>query len=256
MDVCLAGRLDGFEAVREIRLIDPVTPIMIASAVDDPTWLSRARSAGANGLLCKPITMSVVTKMLADIELHNTSAMILNDRKMSDPCPFDMEFFALSQTTTSTDRLVPLLLDAIRDNDVDVVRCLLNETPSLVAWSDPLSGNYALHFAARVGNLNILQLLIESFGADVNNCSQKGCNALHVAAWRGFVECVKVLLSHGCNTKQIVRVAVVFVFYFSDLLFRVRLDSVRLIWHRPKFVRSLLTLVSLKNQRSASQAPP
>ncbi len=194
MDVCLAGTLDGFEATRAIRAFDGSTPIVIASGVHSPDWQGRARTAGAQGLLTKPVTTDMVQRMLRDVEVRPWAHM----RRISDPCELaNLDFFAL-QATAEEERQGNALLAAVRAGDVAAVRATLEAAPELIDWCDPTSKNSALHFAARTGSEEVVAALLAA-GGDVTRCSLKGYSALHVAAWSGFLGCVKLLLDAGSS---------------------------------------------------------
>jgi hypothetical protein len=212
MDVCLAGRLDGFEASQLIRSFDPFTPIIIMSAVGNPSWLSRARSVGANGFMAKPFTAEMIVKVLAKAEPPK-------GRRMSDPCVQDVEFFAACEMWPTSERLGPSFHSAIWNNDAVSAKSLLKLMPTLVDWSDPSIGNCPLHIAARLGNADLVQFLIDA-KANVNKCSHKGYNALHVAAWADSVPCVELLLSAGCDINQ--KVPLYFLFCLLKLFPRVQ----------------------------------
>ncbi len=57
LDLLMPGSLDGFEVCRRIKA-DPVlahTGVVIVSALDDPQSRQRAREAGADAFLAKPL---------------------------------------------------------------------------------------------------------------------------------------------------------------------------------------------------------
>ncbi|MFC1565040.1 ankyrin repeat domain-containing protein, partial [candidate division KSB1 bacterium] len=70
-------------------------------------------------------------------------------------------FFLLNSAALGQD-----LLTAVRNNDLDSVKKVLNERPGEVKITNR-SKNTPLHFAAETGNENIARILIEK-GADVN----------------------------------------------------------------------------------------
>ncbi len=201
VDVVLPGTMDGFDCTREIREFDDQTSIFIVSAVEDPEWALRARSVGANGFFVKPITSDAVSKMLTGREGVN---LLEVSRKVSDPCLPEIQLASADEKKPSQDDLGRAVFAALWNEDEGAVRSLLKEVPSLLNWSDPLTGNTLLHLAARASNAAIMGLLLD-LGANVNLCSQKGYNAMHVAAWIGSLACVMLLEERGCSVTQLVR---------------------------------------------------
>ncbi len=194
--------MDGLQATQEIRQFDPETPIIIVSSVQDPSWSSRARSVGANGLFAKPVTLAMVFAMLEDHTSEEEAAS--RRRRVSDPVVVgfnrdDEGVFGEHQFSES--ELGHSFHMAVWNGDRDLVRFLLKDQAELVNWADPTSGNCALHLAARIGDEIMLQLLLDA-GAHPNQVSNKGYNAMHVAAWSGFLSCVTLLEGKGCDALQ------------------------------------------------------
>ncbi len=77
------------------------------------------------------------------------------------------------------------------------VRSLLMRNPILSNAVDG-RGDYPLHHAARNGDTNIVQTLIE-FGADVHARSKKDHTVLYCAGGHGHDQAVKVLLDAGAD---------------------------------------------------------
>lgn len=174
MDVCLRGAIDGFQATREIleRFVD--VPVVLVSAVAaDDAWREQARGAGAIAVLQKPLTVDAITAFLQP-----------RNRKFSDPCSVS----SLSKTE---------LQAAVHRLDLPEARLLL-ESSKVSDQVDEENGNSLLHVAAKLGNVEMMQLLLDH-GADPNAVSKKGYTPLHVAAWSGHVDCVELLLAQGCD---------------------------------------------------------
>jgi tyrosine-protein kinase len=84
--------------------------------------------------------------------------------------------------------------EAAKRGFFEVVKILMEYKPDLSLRDS--KGSTALHLAARNGHHDIIKLLVEVGGADVQERNTTtGWVALHEAAFRGNVECCKVLLS-------------------------------------------------------------
>lgn len=69
---------------------------------------------------------------------------------------------------------------------------------------DPLTysdsnGDYLLHIAAQRGDLRTVEILI-SAGMDVNQLGDMGCTALHYARQKGHKDVVDFLMTNGAST--------------------------------------------------------
>jgi ankyrin repeat protein len=138
-----------------------------------------------------------VAEMLKGVDARPWSHV----RRISDPCAQPTaDFFALA-TLPAQERLGNALLVAVWNEDLAGVKSILAEAPELIDFSDPGTKNFALHIAARVCNEAIVGALLDA-GADPNRFSLKGYTALHVAAWSGFLPCVKLLVEAGCNLQH------------------------------------------------------
>ncbi|XP_064629670.1 caskin-2-like isoform X3 [Lineus longissimus] len=104
------------------------------------------------------------------------------------------------------------LLRAVRDQDVHSVEKILHKNRAskskIIGSGKRLNINHqdndgmaALHQAALVGNVEILQALLES-GASVDVKDNKGMRPLHYAAWQGKEEPVKLLLKWGSSSTE------------------------------------------------------
>ena len=65
MDLCMPV-MDGFEAIKAIRLFLPNIPIIAISACAFKTDLERCKEAGCNDYMSKPIEISKLIEMVAD----------------------------------------------------------------------------------------------------------------------------------------------------------------------------------------------
>ena len=77
---------------------------------------------------------------------------------------------------------------------VSAVRSALDSDPSLLHRSE--CDNFGIHIAAWQGNGEIVKLLLDR-GADVNACGDGGRTALHYAIEHGHADVVQLLVSRG-----------------------------------------------------------
>lgn len=89
--------------------------------------------------------------------------------------------------------------DAAKSGEVEKVRSLLQEDPSLVSSLDE-NGMTLLDCAAARKQIDVATLLIEK-GADVNLTGHGKLTAIHFAALAGSLEIANVLLAHGADPK-------------------------------------------------------
>ena len=64
---------------------------------------------------------------------------------------------------------------------------------------DHTSGRTPLQVAVEMGSFQLVQLLVQSCGADFNATTYSGCTPLHIAAGRGQIEIVAYLVSMGAD---------------------------------------------------------
>jgi len=86
------------------------------------------------------------------------------------------------------------LFDAARVGDVETVKTLLDKNPELIRSSDE-NGKTALHYAARFGKKDIVELLLAN-KADINAKNKDGRTPLHQAAERSDGNLIELLLAH------------------------------------------------------------
>lgn len=179
MDICLKGKMDGFEATRQILQCNSDVPVVLVSGVSGDDWAIQAQAAGAVSLLQKPVSVSTIMARLGPPR----------NRKCSDPCaPCDLREPQKS-----------LLKAAVCRLDLDeVTKLLRNSGKDAANEVDGETGNSLLHGASRLGSVAMVKLLLDH-GANPNSVSKKGYTALHVAAWSGHVECVELLIARGCD---------------------------------------------------------
>lgn len=79
---------------------------------------------------------------------------------------------------------------------------LLRKDPKLASYKDTITGYTALHWAAKFGNLNIINLIAGTYGVSANIRSSAGYTPLHVAYIFNKLEAADLLLrSYKANPK-------------------------------------------------------
>lgn len=91
------------------------------------------------------------------------------------------------------------LIDYVKDENIDIVRGILQGQKSINVNDRDTDGLCAIHWAADRGNAGILELLLRH-GANVDELdAESGQTALHYAAACGHSECVEILLKHNAD---------------------------------------------------------
>ncbi len=96
--------------------------------------------------------------------------------------------------------LQEFIIMAIRTNDIDQFKSLINNNKIVDINRPNYMGYFALKEACSSGNTEIVKLLLEH-GANVNQPDFFG-TSLHAACKEGHTEIVKLLLEHGANVNQ------------------------------------------------------
>jgi ankyrin repeat protein len=92
--------------------------------------------------------------------------------------------------------------DAVEGGDVEAVARRLDAEPQLMEAQHPSKDATPLTWAACMGRLGVVRLLLER-GAEVNaSTASSGFTALHEAALNGHEEIVAVLLSSGADSSR------------------------------------------------------
>ncbi len=89
---------------------------------------------------------------------------------------------------------------AITDNDINKVRELASSGVKQIIskMDDDHFGSYPIHVAAKLGNLEIVQCLVEH-GADVHVTGNYGETPLHSAVYELHIDVARFLLTHGAD---------------------------------------------------------
>ena len=97
-------------------------------------------------------------------------------------------------------------LDACRDKDEAKAKDLLEKgmvNPHILLPYSKDLGFFAIHIAARYRSVLVLKYLLEECKVEINQRTFSGKTALHYAIGNFHAKCVKLLLSHGSDTKWI-----------------------------------------------------
>ena len=92
--------------------------------------------------------------------------------------------------------MIPPIFLAVLDKNIKQARYLLNNGTS--AQTRDLSGDFVIHFAAQIGQIDMVQLLIK-FGANVNKQDGDLNKFLHLAAQLVDATLVQLLLDNDAN---------------------------------------------------------
>jgi len=68
-----------------------------------------------------------------------------------------------------------------------------------VEWSTKADAEYALVVAASVGNVRVVQKLVEQQGIDPNTVDEESMSVLYLAAMAGHLEIVEILVKCQAN---------------------------------------------------------
>jgi len=87
------------------------------------------------------------------------------------------------------------VFDLLRKGDIPAVKALVEKTPQIVETRDA-SGNTPLHYAAHIGNADLINFLIGQ-GAEMNSAGRSGLTPLQIAAMNDRREAAAALLERG-----------------------------------------------------------
>jgi len=108
-----------------------------------------------------------------------------------------IQYGALDAHVRPTDDMSRQFFAALFLGNVARVGTLLDRRPALAAENDG-RGDAPLHHAARNGDTDIVQLLLER-GADVHALTPRGHTVLYCAGGHGHVDTLQILLDHGAD---------------------------------------------------------
>ena len=78
--------------------------------------------------------------------------------------------------------------------DSDTITKMLKDDPTLVHAQDITSGYTALHWAAKIGNMDLIKLLAEDYKSNVNAKTNGGYTPLHISCQFGHQDIFNVLI--------------------------------------------------------------
>jgi ankyrin repeat protein len=109
-------------------------------------------------------------------------------------------FTFLCATLSSTYGMQKLtaLHEAAREGNLQLVQSLVNSGVVGINAKDDWEEKTPLHCAAGRGHIEVVQWLLEN-KADVNACSWRGRTALHCAALCGHMAVAQCLINYGAN---------------------------------------------------------
>lgn len=137
----------------------------------------------------------LVISMVANPNLGVNKIISLSERDKADLRPKGVDF---PQGST------PLIL-AAKFSRYDVVQELINAGADInVQDSDPTSRATALHIAVAAGDFPTIKTILYTIPAPSTNlCDHAGHTALHIAAEKGYIEVVELLIEKGSKVDSI-----------------------------------------------------
>jgi ankyrin repeat protein len=166
-----------------------------ATATNDPSTVSSTLEANKTALDVH--TLTVLWLILSGC---NVEECLLEGNEMAG-----VNFGAFLPTDP---KVLKLLLEAGAVEQTDVEGCEYESQMSLASSSSEqspeplfdlhdLHGQAALHVAARLGQAQVVKVLLEA-GANADQADMDGWTPLRAAAWGGHTEVVELLVGHGC----------------------------------------------------------
>jgi ankyrin repeat protein len=191
-EACRRGDID---AVRALIAADPH-----AVDVDDEHGWRPIFHAG----LCRhEAVVRLLIESGADLAAHDGYVMHYAGEVPNNKAIVSLlvQYGALDAHTRPTDDLSRQFLAAVFLADAARVRSLLSRHPRL-ARTPVGRGDHPIHHAARNGDTEVVQLLIQ-YGADVNVRNPRGHTVLYCAGGHGHLDTLQLLLNAGvhCDAK-------------------------------------------------------
>lgn len=181
------GKLIGREQITEaFRLRDEATVIKAFELKDLLVENNRAIAFVYEHSVCKRTQKSFKVDIVQRFTLRD--GKIAGWKAFYDPCSIISAF---------SSNLDAQLIDAIKDEDLEVVKKILEQGASPNTKEDDVVGLSVLMMAACQANPEIVQLLLDA-GADVFTADKKsGATALHKACQGGDLKVAEMLLNAG-----------------------------------------------------------
>ncbi|XP_063929652.1 ankyrin repeat domain-containing protein 50 isoform X2 [Zophobas morio] len=185
-----------YAEVNKVKKSDLSKPHDIsAPAANDASTVSSTLEASKNALDVH--TLTVLWLILSGC---NVEECLLEGNEMAG-----VNFGAFLPTDQ---KVLKLLLEAGAVEQTDVEGCEYESQMSLASSSSEqspeplfdlhdLHGQAALHVAARLGQAQVVKVLLEA-GANADQADVDGWTPLRAAAWGGHTEVVELLVNHGC----------------------------------------------------------
>jgi len=97
-----------------------------------------------------------------------------------------------------------LLFLAVENKKLDIVKYLVEKRRIPIDWKDGMGSTLLHHAAARYGNLEFLQWLVEEQHLDVNSTNDEGKTPLDLlkSCIKGFLEKYDFLTRHGATLSK------------------------------------------------------
>ncbi len=107
----------------------------------------------------------------------------------------------INQASGQLTLLTPLHV-AIASNELEITSYLLDHYPNLAKINSDKTGNNIVHLSVDIGNLNILELVLQKVDTDIiNHKNNRGYTPLHLAVLENDLDAVKLLTQYNANLR-------------------------------------------------------